>query len=50
MNLAAKDIRHNFGRFALTTIGIVGGLLVALFALLLIPSLRMIAWPTRAAT
>ena len=22
MNLAAKDIRHNFGRFSLTTIGI----------------------------
>ena len=22
MNLATKDIRHNFGRFALTTVGI----------------------------
>ena len=28
MNLATKDIRHNFGRFALTTVGI--GLLLIL--------------------
>ena len=34
MNLAVRDIRHNLGRFALTTLGI--GLLVSMFTAIVV--------------